>query len=82
MKCVRLYHRYNVRLYYRYMLYHRFYVGAVYIASVYVAVYILAHSEEKYYLIQKAKPLATQTDQGTNNELLQHHQSLNDVIYQ
>ena len=33
------------------MLYHRFYVGTVYIASVYVAVYILAHSEEKYYLI-------------------------------
>lgn len=67
MKYVRLYHRYNIRLYHRYMLYHILYVGTVYTAAVYRAVYVLVHSEEGYYLIWKAKPLFKLTKGRTMN---------------
>ena len=43
------------------LLYRRLYVCTVYIAVVYVAVYILVQSEEEYSLLWKAKP---QTDKS------------------
>ena len=44
------------------LLYQRLYTSTVYIAVVYVTVYILVQSEEEHSLVWKAKPLTIQTD--------------------